>query len=149
MHNNFYLKLLTLMGILLLVSIGQMARSQNLSVWGKITDSNNGSALPGVNILVKGTTNGTISDAEGAYSLTIQADDPVLVFNSIGYITQEIAVGNQREINVQMAEDVASLEEVVVVGYGTQKKSNINGAIASVSGEELEKVQVASWHEPQ
>lgn len=145
MYNNLYQKLLKLCWLLLLVCTGPFAWSQISSVSGKVTDKSNGAPLPGVNIVVKGTTNGTISDAEGTYNLTVQSDDPVLVFSSIGYLTQEVAVGNQAEINVQMAEDIASLEEVVVIGYGTQKKSNITGAIASVSGEELEKVQVASF----
>jgi len=115
------------------------------TITGKITDKGDGSPLPGVNILVKGATNGTISDVEGTFSLSVQGENPTLVFSSIGYFTQEIAVGSRQEINVEMSEDIASLEEVVVVGYGTQKKSNITGAIASLSGEELEQVQVASF----
>lgn len=127
-----------------LICLAPFAWSQTLSISGQVTD-NNDTPLPGVNIVVKGTTNGTISNIEGEYSLTVQAAKPVLVFSSIGFLTQEIPVGSQTEINVQMEEDIASLDEVVVVGYGTQKKSNITGAIASVSGEELEKVQVASF----
>ena len=68
---------------------------------GKITDNANGTPLPGVNILVKGTSNGTISNVDGQYNLSIQSDNPVLVFSSIGYLTQEVPVGNQREINLQ------------------------------------------------
>ena len=144
MYNHLYQSLLTL-SWLPLICIAPFAWSQSTSVSGKVTDKDEGTPLPGVNILVKGTTNGTISNVEGEYTLSVQTDDAVLVFSSIGYLTQEVAVGNQQEISIQMAEDVASLEEVVVVGYGTQKKSNITGAIASVTGEELEKVQVASF----
>ena len=121
------------------------AWSQVRTVSGTITDQNDASPLPGVNILVKGTTNGTITNVEGQFSLSVQSDNPVLIISSIGYLSQEIEIGNRSQINVSLTEDIASLEEVVVVGYGTQKKSNITGAIASVSGEELEKMQVASF----
>jgi TonB-linked SusC/RagA family outer membrane protein len=139
------LKLFLIVLAIPLLCASHLAWSQSSSISGKITDKNESTALPGVNILVKGTTNGTISNAEGEFTLSVNTQDPILVFSSIGYITQEIPVGNQQEITVQMVEDIASLEEVVVVGYGTQKKSNITGAIASVSGEDLEKVQVASF----
>ena len=130
--------------LILALFLPGLISAQN-TITGKITDKGDGSPLPGVNILVKGATNGTISDVEGTFSLSVQGENPILVFSSIGYLTQEIAVGNQQEVAVQMTEDIASLEEVVVVGYGTQKKSNITGAIASLSGEELEQVQVASF----
>lgn len=150
MYKSLPQKLLKLASSILLVCAGTLGWAtvgwaQSSSVSGKITDKADGTPLPGVNILVKGTTNGTISNVDGQYNLSIQSDNPVLVFSSIGYLTQEVPVGNQQEISIQMNEDVASLDEVVVIGYGTQKKSNITGAIASVSGEELEKVQVASF----
>ena len=138
-------QLLRLFCTLAFAGISSLAWSQATTISGEVTDQNTGTPLPGVNIVVKGTTNGTISNAAGEFSLSVQASDPVLVFSSIGYVAQEVAVGNQPSINVQMVEDVASLEEVVVIGYGTQKKSNVTGAIASLSGEDLEKVQVASF----
>lgn len=145
MNNYVYFKRLRLSWLLFFLSLGSISWAQTITVSGKITDQSDNSPLPGVNIVVQGTTNGTISDIEGKYSLSINSGNPVLLFSSIGYVSQEVSVSSQREINVRMVEDVASLEEVVVVGYGTQKKSNITGAIASVSGEELEKVQVASF----
>ncbi|MEK6481720.1 TonB-dependent receptor [Catalinimonas sp. 4WD22] len=145
MHKSSQSKLLLVCWLLLMFSSLPQAWSQVRTINGTITDQSNGSPLPGVNILVKGTTNGTITDIEGKFSLSVQSDNPVLIVSSIGYLSQEIEVDNRNQIDVQLTEDVASLEEVVVVGYGTQKKSNITGAIASVSGEDLEKVQVASF----
>jgi len=145
MYNNYKLKLIGIWCILFCLSIHQIAFAQSSTISGTVTDKDDGSPLPGVNILVKGTTNGTISDVEGKYKLTINENDPILVFSSIGFISQEVQVNGQSSIDISLSEDVASLDEVVVVGYGTQKKSNITGAIASVSGEDLEKVQVASF----
>ncbi len=145
MYYNPKTNLLMLACVLMSIFSATTALGQQRTISGKITDQGDGAPLPGVNILVKGTTNGTISNVEGEYSLSISQNDAVLIFSSIGYLSQEVSVGNQTSISVQLNEDVASLEEVVVIGYGTQKKSNITGAIASVSGEDLEKVQVASF----
>lgn len=95
-----------------------------------------GAVLPGVNVIIKGTTSGTTTDADGKFSLVASPSD-VLLVSFIGYKSQEIAVGNLTMINITMEEDIASLEEVVVVGYGTQKKSDLTGALSSVSGEAL------------
>lgn len=93
--------------------------------------------LPGVNVVVKGTTTGTTTDVEGRFTLAIDSDDVVLVFSFIGYKTQEILVADKQEINVVMAMDVATLGEVVVVGYGTQKKSDIISSVSSVDPKSL------------
>lgn len=111
-----------------------MAQQQ---VSGKVTDYSTGEPLPGVNILVKGTTTGTISDIQGNYSMSVSGNDAVLVFSFIGYETYEVAVGAQRTINAQLMPDLTTLEEVVVVGYGTMKRSDLTGAVASVDGETL------------
>ena len=107
-----------------------------LAVSGTVRDPQ-GSAIPGVNILVKGTTNGTTTDANGAYSLAVPDEDALLVFSFIGYASQEVPVNGRSVIDVVLTEDVKSLEEVVVVGYGEQKKATVTGAITSVSGEKL------------
>jgi len=104
------------------------------TVTGTITDET-GSPLPGVNILEKGTTNGTVSDADGKFTLTVVSGESVLVFSFVGTLTQEVKVGNQTEINVRLLFDSKSLSEVVVVGYGTQKKSDITGAVSSLKSE--------------
>jgi len=100
--------------------------------------------LPGVNVLVKGTSAGTTTDADGRYALDTPGADAVLVFSFIGYTTQEITVGNQTEINVTLAADIQTLNEVVVVGYGTQKRSDLTGSIASVSNKEIKAVAITS-----
>ncbi|WP_321376223.1 TonB-dependent receptor [uncultured Draconibacterium sp.] len=116
--------------------IEKMADQQN-SVKGKITDSS-GQPLPGVTVLIKGTTNGVVADNNGNYSLTALPGNAILVFSFVGMQTQEIPVDGNPNINVMMVEDAVGIDEVVVVGYGTQKKSDITGAIGSVDKEVLE-----------
>ncbi|MFN3382375.1 MAG: SusC/RagA family TonB-linked outer membrane protein, partial [Runella zeae] len=125
---------LILSALLVLLSF-QMAISQNRAITGTIYDSN-GSPLPGTSIQVKGTTTGSISDVNGKYS--VQASNTaILVFSYIGYITQEVAVESRSVVDVTLKADAAALSEVVVVGYGTQKKVNLSGSVATVSGAEL------------
>ncbi|PGH39268.1 MAG: hypothetical protein CRN43_10180, partial [Candidatus Nephrothrix sp. EaCA] len=108
-----------------------------VSVSGKITDAETGEALPGVNVTVKGTAQGTSADSDGKYVLTIDAPQAVLVFSFVGYISQEIAVSSRSVIDVQLAPDEKELDEVVVVGYGTQKKASLTGAVSSVSAKDF------------
>ncbi|QHT69995.1 TonB-dependent receptor [Rhodocytophaga rosea] len=114
-----------------------------ISIRGKVTDEAN-MGLPGVNVLLKGTTNGTTTDAEGNYSLSAPDGDGTLVFSYIGYATQEVPVNNQTVINVVLLGDVQSLQEVVVVGYGTQKRESLTGSIASISSKDLEQVKAST-----
>lgn len=109
-----------------------------VTITGKITSEDG--ELPGVNVIVKGTTQGTVTDVEGNYSLDVPDENSILVFSSVGYIQQEVAVGNQTIINISLTTDVTALDEIVVIGYGTQKKSDLTGAISSVSGEDLNTV---------
>ncbi|MFO7259409.1 MAG: carboxypeptidase-like regulatory domain-containing protein, partial [Bacteroidota bacterium] len=99
------------------------AMAQGTVVTGSVSDAETGDPLPGVNIVEKGTANGTTTDSEGRYTLSVSGPEARLVFSFIGYATQEIVVGAQSAINVTLAPDIAALEEVVVVGYGEQKKS--------------------------
>lgn len=108
----------------------------DITVSGKISDDE-GNPLPGVNIVVKGTTQGTISDIDGNYSLNIP-ENSVLIFSFIGFLKEEIPVGNSTEIDVTLYPDIMSLSEVVVVGYGTQKRGDVTAAIGTVSAEEIE-----------
>lgn len=107
-----------------------------LTVSGRVVDEQ-GSPMPGVNVIVKGTTEGTTTDLDGKYSISVADGNVVLVFSFIGYETTEIVVGTQTTIDVQLKTDVRTLSEVIVVGYGTQKRSSVTGAIASVSSKEL------------
>jgi TonB-linked SusC/RagA family outer membrane protein len=113
-----------------------IAFAQTVTVSGTVTDERN-ETLIGVNVQVKGTTTGTITDLDGKYTLTVPNSQSILVFSYVGYLSQEIPVGNQRTLNVALREDAQGLEEVVVVGYGTQRRVTVTGAVASVKGDEL------------
>lgn len=105
------------------------------TITGQVTDLSTNETLPGVNVLVKGTTIGTVTDIEGNYRLTAPDDAKTLVFSSVGYTSEEVEIGNQTVINLELAPDIQSLSEVVVVGYGTQRKSDVTGSVARVSTE--------------
>ena len=111
--------------LLFTLLVSTLAFAQTRIITGKITDVADGSGLPGVNIVVQGTTRGITSDIEGAYSIELAQGEDKLVFSFIGYKTQTIEVGQMTIINVSMETDSKQLEEVVVVGYGQQKKSDI------------------------
>lgn len=121
--------------------------TQNLAefaVKGKVTDENN-LGLPGVNILVKGTTNkGTTTNNNGEYSFSLPNGNVVLIFSSVGYLTQEVSVNNRSVVDVKLVPDNKGLDEVVVVGYSTQKKESLTGAISIVTSKDLEKVHGGS-----
>ena len=113
------------------------------TITGKVTDETN-EGLPGVNILVKNTTTGTVTDVDGNFRLSVADDATTLVFSSVGYLTAEIAIGNQSVINLQMSPDIQSLEEIVVVGYGTQQKGELTVAVSQVKGEDLQSIPKTS-----
>jgi TonB-linked SusC/RagA family outer membrane protein len=98
-----------------------------------------GESMPGVTVVIKGTSTGTVTDSEGRFDITAPNSDAILVFSYIGYINKEITVGNQSQINVTLTEDTQQLEEVIVVGYGTQKKVNLTGSVESVSSVDFGK----------
>lgn len=110
--------------------------AQQKSVSGKVTDSK-GSPLPGVTVVVKRTTQGTISGGDGTYMLTGIPDNATLVFSFVGMRTQEVVVGNQTSINVRLEEETIGLEEVVAIGYGTMKKSDFTGSVVSVKADDI------------
>jgi len=111
---------------------------QAIDMTGKVTDSS-GNELPGVSVVIKGTAIGTITDSNGIFSIPNVPSGSTLVFSFVGMRSVEVAVGNQSNINVVMEEDAIGLEEVVAVGYGTQKKETLTGSIVNVEGEELKK----------
>jgi len=116
----------------------EMAVDLAITVSGRVVDDAN-SPIPGVNVLVKGTTNGTTTDTDGRFRLDVEDQTSVLVFSFIGYTTQEIQVGTQTTIDVSLVTDIQSLQEVVVVGYGEQKKVTVTGAVVAVNGADLVK----------
>ncbi len=107
-------------------------------VTGKVTDIS-GNPIPGVNIIIKGTDSGTITDADGNYNITNVPASATLVFSFVGMLTEEVEVGSRNEINVVLAEDIQSLDEVVVIGYGTVKKRDLTGSVSSIKSEEILK----------
>lgn len=115
-------------------SLNLIKKVADTEVRGKVQDEK-GDPLPGVSINVKGTANGTITDAGGNYSIMVPDGRAVLVFSFIGYTPQEVSVSNQSSVNVVLRPDAKALEEVVVVGYGTQKKANLTGAVDQVGKE--------------
>lgn len=117
--------------------------AQDKTVSGTVSSAEEG-PLPGVNVLVKGTSSGTVTDLEGNYRLTLPEGGTTLVFSSIGYANQEVEVGSQTTIDIVMEEDVQSLSEVVVIGYGTQEKRDATGAVASVKAEDFNGGVIAS-----
>ena len=115
---------------------------QSITVTGTVTDAQ-GEPLPGVSILVKGTTQGTVTNADGTYSLSVPGN-ATLVFTFVGFIKQEIAANNQRVINVRLIEDTSQLEEVVVVGYGTVRKKDLTGAVGSLRAKDVGNISVTN-----
>jgi len=111
--------------------------AQERTITGQVVNSADGTTLPGVSIRIKGTSLGTTTDIQGSYQIKARPDQ-VLVFSFVGYKTQEIQVGNQSVIQVRLAEEISDLEEVVVIGYGSQKKKMVTGATSHVTGEDLE-----------
>ena len=129
-------------------SISQaMADQTQQQVSGQIIDATTKETLPGVNILVKGTTIGTVSNMDGEYNLEVPDSESILVFSFVGYLTQEIRVGNQGIINVELVADQAQLDEVVVIGYGSQKKSDLTGAVTRVDAETFKNLPITNVSE--
>ena len=128
------MKKITLFMALILCS-WQLVLAQK-TITGTVTDAKDGSTLPGVSIVVKGTTVGTLSDVTGKYSVKV-SDNQVLQFSFVGFNMQEVAVGSQSVINIVLVQAAELLDEVIVVGYGTSKKKDLTGAIASVNSKQL------------
>lgn len=114
-------------------------KTVDITVKGKVSDAETGDGLPGVSVSAKGSTKGAVTDVNGEYSITVSDGKAVLVFSYVGYTPQEITVGGQTQINIQLKSDSKTLSEVVVVGYGTAKKTDITGAVKSVRSEEFNK----------
>jgi TonB-linked SusC/RagA family outer membrane protein len=118
--------------------------AQTRTVSGTITTKTDSQPLPGVSVVVKGTNKGTVTDIDGKFSLELAPNENDLVLSYIGHVTQEIAVGQQTEIVVAMSEDATELDEVVVIGYGTIRKSDLTGAVSGIRGNDLTKIPAAS-----
>jgi TonB-dependent starch-binding outer membrane protein SusC len=137
-------KFLRLKVVLLAMLVTSMAWAQERTVRGKVTASEDGSGLPGVNVVLKGTAVGTVSDADGNYSLSVPENGGVLVFSFIGFLTKEVEIGTQAVLNASLDSDVKQLSEVVVTGYGSTLKKEFSGVTATVGAKDIEKLPLLS-----
>lgn len=131
-------------------SSGALPREVNFPLARKVAGIVNdeaGTGLPGVSVVVKGTTRGTTTNADGRFDVEVPNDNATLVFSYLGYVTQEITVGNQVQLTVALKVDAKSLEEVIVVGYGVQRKSDLTGSVGTVKGEALQERPSASLNQ--
>jgi TonB-linked SusC/RagA family outer membrane protein len=134
-----------LLGLLLLQPVWLLA--QVAQVTGRVTAKTGGAPLPGVSVLVQGSTTGTSTDSQGRFKIQVPDKNATLVFSQVGMLRQAVVVGNQTELAIVMEDDVSNLEEVVVVGYGAQKKSVVTGAISSVKGSDLQSMPISRVEE--
>jgi TonB-linked SusC/RagA family outer membrane protein len=130
--------LLLTFSMILLGGLQLQSAYGQVSISGKVSDESN-RGLPGTSVSIRGTTGGTITDENGNFSIEVENTDATLVFTFLGYTTQEVQIGDRTEINVQMIPEVMSLDQVIVVGYGTQRKKEITGSIAIADTEIMEK----------
>lgn len=113
--------------------------AQDIAVTGTVISGLDQQPIPGASVLVKGTTRGVATDLDGSYTISVPETNSVIVFSFVGYVSQEVVVGNQSVINITLQEDISNLSEIIVVGYGSQKRSDITGAISIVDTEEMKK----------
>jgi TonB-linked SusC/RagA family outer membrane protein len=125
-------------------SLGTAAYAQERTITGRVLSGDDQSGLPGANVAVKGTVRGTTTGADGTYKLAVSGDKVILVFSSVGFVSQEVAVGSRTTVDITLASDDKLLSEVVVVGYGTQKKSQLTGAISSVSAKQITEMPITN-----
>jgi len=137
---NYLLKMkaFLMVAMLMVISIGA-ANAQGREVSGTILDATLKDPLPGVTVLIKGTTRGTTTDLDGQFRINVQPGDETLVISFVGFTAKELPIGNQSVFNVELEEDIQSLQEAVVIGYGTQDKKEITSAVASVGSEQFNR----------
>ncbi|CAH8281515.1 TonB-dependent SusC/RagA subfamily outer membrane receptor [Mariniflexile fucanivorans] len=148
---KIYLKLVMLLALWLSFSFSALHATtdvkideQNRTIKGQVISADDNMGFPGVNILVKGTNIGAVTDFDGNYTINVPSTNAVLVFSYIGFKSKEITVGNNKTINVTLEADVSALDEVIVVGYGTQKKESLTGSIEQVTSEVFENRAVTN-----
>jgi TonB-linked SusC/RagA family outer membrane protein len=142
---TFSMKKTLLMSFILMFTLFQAVLAQTRTVSGRVTDQKSGEGLPGVTVLLKGTTNGVSTNSDGAFSLSVPATGGTLVFSSVNYVTQERPIGTLSDFAIGLASDTKQLSEVVVTGYGTQERRDLTGAIATVQGEAISNLATPSF----
>lgn len=138
------LNLPTLMAPSIMIVRDQEMSYQDILVRGRVTDESSGEPLPGVSILVKGTQQGTVTDSDGNFSINVINQSAVLVFSFVGYVTQELMVGNRSNFDIAMRVDEKALEEVVVVGFGERNRRDLTGSISTVNADAISRIGTAS-----
>jgi len=128
---------------IIMLLIGVQIFAQDRMVAGKVSSSEDGSGIPGASVSIKGTSKGTTTDANGNFKISVSGSN-VLIFSSVGFNNQDVSVGNKSQINVSLSIDNKALSEVVVVGYGTQKKSQTTGAISSVTSKQITEMPITN-----
>lgn len=144
MRNNLPKFKSLLLALILSLGTVMLANAQSRTVTGTVLDETFGEGIPGATVLVKGTTRGVPTDIDGSFSLEIQDGDQVLVVSFVGYITQEVEIGSQSNFTITLVEDIQSLEEAVVIGYGSQDKKEITSAVVGVKPEEFNKGNISN-----
>src|SRR5690606_30805534 len=125
---------------LLCFYVGLATAQDRRTVTGTVIEASTDEPIPGASIREKGTTNGTITGLDGEFSLQLTTENPVLVVTFIGYATQEITVGNSNVFNISLESELGDLQEVVVMGYGEQKKESITSAVSTIQSKDIAKV---------
>ncbi len=133
-----------LLSFCLLILYVTSGEAQDRTVTGRVTDSSDGSSLPGVNVVVQGTTKGTSTDAEGRFSISLSPGEEQLSFSFVGFETAVIQVGDRTRLDIALESDLVTLEDVVVIGYGQVRKSDLTGSVSSLKGADLNKIPAAS-----
>lgn len=132
---GFALSFLTIVSVL----------AQTKTITGRVTSSEEPEGVPGASVVVKGTTQGTVTNLDGTYSISVPSDASALVFSFVGYLTKEVSIGSSTTINVQLDADVKLLSEIVVTGYGTQERREITGSVASINNTSIENLVAPSF----
>ena len=125
---------LLMTGMILLLTLA--VNAQNVTVQGKVTDASNGEPIPGANVIVKGTTTGTVTNGDGEFTFSVTSLEVTLQVSFIGYTTQEIPLQGRSSVNVALEPETTQLDEIIAVGYGQAKRSDYTGSIATISGQE-------------
>ncbi len=144
MNRTRYLTRFLFISIILALSSPGLVQAQNRLVSGQVTDISTNEGLPGVNVLVKGTTTGTTTDTEGNFQLNVPNNTTTLVFSSVGYEAKEVPLGNSNTLSVTLDTDTRSLNEVVVVGYGQKSTRKLTESIGTVQARDITKLPVAT-----
>ncbi|HRF17983.1 MAG TPA: carboxypeptidase-like regulatory domain-containing protein, partial [Chitinophagaceae bacterium] len=140
----FSSKFLKAAGLMVLALVAQISFAQNRVITGKVTDSKDGSAVQGANVIGKGTRTGTQTKSDGTFSISVENSVTVLVISSVGFTTQEVSVDGKTSVEVSLVQASTSLGEVVVIGYGTARRKDLTGSIATVSTKDFAKGPLTS-----